>query len=39
MPTKTKVGVKRSPVAAKASRPVATRLNRIEDLLLAMRGV
>ena len=39
MPTKRKVGVKRSAVVAKVSRPVATRLNRIEDLLLEMRGV
>jgi len=39
MPTKRKVGVKRSPVVAKVIRPVATRLNRIEDLLLEMRGV
>ncbi len=39
MPTKGKVGVKRSPVVAKVIRPVATRLNRIEDLLLEMRGV
>jgi hypothetical protein len=34
MPTKKKVGVRRSPVVAKVIRPVATRLNRIEDLLL-----
>ena len=39
MPTKTKVGVKRSPVVAQVIRPVTTRLNRIEDLLLEMRGV
>ena len=39
MPTKRKVGVKRSPVVGEAIRPVATRLNRIEDLLLEMRGV
>jgi len=39
MPTKRKVGVKRSPVVAKVIRPVTTRLNRIEDLLLEMRGV
>ena len=39
MPTKRKVCVKRSPIVAKVIRPVATRLNRIEDLLLEMRGV
>lgn len=39
MPTKRKDGVKRSPVVAKVIRPVTTRLNRIEDLLIEMRGV
>ena len=39
MPTKKKVGAKLSPVVAKVIRPVATRLTRIEDLLIEMRGV
>ena len=38
MSTKKKVSVKLSPVVAKVIRPVATRLNRIEDLLIEMRG-
>jgi hypothetical protein len=37
MPTKKKA-VRLSPVVAKVIRPVATRLNRIEDLLIEMRG-
>lgn len=39
MPTKKKISVKVAPVAATVLRPVATRLNRIEDLLIEMRGV
>jgi hypothetical protein len=39
MPTKKKLRVKSYPVVAKVIRPVATRLNRIEDLLTEMRGV
>jgi hypothetical protein len=38
MPTKKKRGAK-LPVAAAVIRPVATRLKRIEDLLIEMRGV
>ena len=38
-PTKKKLSVKRSPVMATVIRPVATRLTRIEDLLVEMRGV
>jgi hypothetical protein len=38
MPTKKKASVRLSPVVAKVIRPVATRLNRIEDLLIEMRG-
>jgi len=38
-PTKKKLSVKRSPVVATVIRPVATRLKRIEDLLVEMRGV
>ena len=39
MPTKKKLSVKLPPVVATVIRPVATRLNRIEDLLIEMRGV
>jgi hypothetical protein len=39
MPTKKKRSIKVAPVMAKVIRPVATRLNRIEDLLIEMRGV
>ena len=39
MPTKKKLSVKLSPVVATVIRPVAARLNRIEDLLIEMRGV
>ena len=39
MPTKKKLSVKVPPVVATVIRPVATRLNRIEDLLIEMRGV
>jgi hypothetical protein len=39
MPTKKKLSVKLSLVVATVIRPVATRLNRIEDLLIEMRGV
>ena len=39
MPPKKKLSVKLSPVVATVIRPVATRLNRIEDLLIEMRGV
>jgi hypothetical protein len=38
MPTKKKLSVTLSPVVATVIRPVATRLNRIEDLLIEMRG-
>ena len=38
-PTKKKLSVKRSPVVARVIRPVATRLKRMEDLLVEMRGV
>jgi hypothetical protein len=39
MPPKKKLSVKLSPVVATTViRPVATRLNRIEDLLIEMRG-
>ena len=38
MPTKTKLGVAVPIVVASVIRPVATRLNRIEDLLIEMRG-
>ena len=38
MPTKKKVSVRVRPVVATVIRPVATRLNRIEDLLIEMRG-
>ncbi len=39
MPPKKKLSVKLPPVVATVIRPVATRLNRIEDLLIEMRGV
>jgi hypothetical protein len=39
MPSKKKPSVKLSRVVATVIRPVATRLNRIEDLLIEMRGV
>ena len=39
MPAKKKLRVKLSPVVATVIRPVAARLNRIEDLLIEMRGV
>ncbi len=39
MPTKKKLSAKRPGVVATVIRPVATRLNRIEDLLIEMRGV
>jgi hypothetical protein len=39
MPTKKKPVDKVAPVVATVIRPVATRLNRIEDLLIEMRGV
>jgi hypothetical protein len=39
MPTTKKLRVKLAPVPATVLRPVATRLNRIEDLLIEMRGV
>jgi hypothetical protein len=39
MPTKKKLSAKLPPVVATVIRPVATRLNRIEDLLIEMRGV
>jgi hypothetical protein len=39
MPTKKKLVVKLPRVVATVIRPVATRLNRIEDLLIEMRGV
>lgn len=39
MPTKKKLSVKLPPVTATVIRPVATRLNRIEDLLIEVRGV
>jgi 5'(3')-deoxyribonucleotidase len=39
MPQKKKLSVKLSPVVATVIRPVVTRLNRIEDLLIEMRGV
>jgi hypothetical protein len=39
MPTKKKLGAKVPHVVATVIRPVATRLNRIEDLLIEMRGV
>jgi 5'(3')-deoxyribonucleotidase len=39
MPAKKKLSVKLSPVVATVIRPVAARLNRIEDLLIEMRGV
>jgi len=38
MPTKKKVSVKVRPVVATVIRPVAMRLNRIEALLIEMRG-
>ena len=37
--TKKKLSVKRSPVVARVIWPVATRLKRMEDLLVEMRGV
>jgi hypothetical protein len=37
MPKKSRIKV--SPVVATVMQPVATRLNRIEDLLIEMRGV
>ena len=37
MPKKSRVKV--SPIVARVMQPVATRLNRIEDLLIEMRGV
>jgi hypothetical protein len=39
MPKKRKLSVKLPVVVATVIRPVATRLNRIEDLLIEMRGV
>ena len=39
MPTKKKLSVKLSPVVETVIRPVATRLKRMEDLLVEMRGV
>jgi hypothetical protein len=39
MPTKKKLSAKLPGVVATVIRPVATRLNRIEDLLIEMRGV
>ncbi len=39
MPPKKKLRVKVAPVVATVIRPVATRLTRIEDLLIEMRGV
>lgn len=39
MPTKAKRRAKPSPVAAPVTRSVVMRLNRIEDLLIEMRGV
>jgi 5'(3')-deoxyribonucleotidase len=39
MSTKKKLSVKLPPVVATVIRPVAARLNRIEDLLIEMRGV
>jgi hypothetical protein len=39
MPTKKTLSVNLVPVVATVIRPVATRLNRIEDLLIEMRGV
>ena len=39
MPTKKKLSTKLPGVVATVIRPVATRLNRIEDLLIEMRGV
>ena len=39
MPTKKKPSVKVPPIVATVIRPVATRLTRIEDLLIEMRGV
>jgi len=39
VPTKKKLSVKLSPVVAMVIRPVATRLKRMEDLLVEMRGV
>jgi hypothetical protein len=38
MPTKKKVSVRVRPVVATVIRPVAMRLNRIEALLIEMRG-
>jgi hypothetical protein len=38
MPTKKKVSVELPIVVAKVVRPVATRLNRIEGLLIEVRG-
>jgi hypothetical protein len=38
MPTKKKVSVRVRPVVATVIRPVATRLHRIEALLIEMRG-
>jgi len=38
MPTKKKVSVQVRPVVTTVIRPVATRLNRIEALLIEMRG-
>lgn len=39
MPTKKKLRPKLPAVVSTVVRPVATRLNRIEDLLIEMRGV
>jgi hypothetical protein len=39
MPTKKKLSAKLPSLVATVIRPVATRLNRIEDLLIEMRGV
>jgi hypothetical protein len=38
MPTKKKLSVKVPPIVATVIQPVATRLNRIEDLLIEMRA-
>ena len=39
MPAKKKLRIKLPSVAATVIQPVAARLNRIEDLLIEMRGV
>ena len=38
MPVKKKLSVKVTPVVATVIQPVTTQLNRIEDLLIEMRG-